>query len=138
MNEMEARELQEAIHAADDALYHLESARKCLQSAGNWGVLDLLGGGFISGMIKHGRMGDAEQEIEEAKQALQRFSKELQDVHGYSSIHINSFLSFADIVFDGFLVDVVVQTQISKAKKDCEEAIRQVSTIREELIAMQR
>ena len=51
MNEMEARELQEAIHAADDALYHLESARKCLQSAGNWGVLDLLGGGFISGMI---------------------------------------------------------------------------------------
>ena len=41
MNDQEYRELQEAIQAADDALYHLQSARKYLNSAGNWGLLDI-------------------------------------------------------------------------------------------------
>ena len=137
MNDQEYRELQEAIQAADDALYHLQSARKYLNSAGNWGLLDIFGGGFISGIVKHDKMSDAEFEIEQTREALQKFSKELRDVSGYSSIHINSFLTFADFVFDGIVADVMVQSQISKAKRECDDAIRRVSAIREELIAMQ-
>ena len=48
MNDMEANEIREAIDAADNALDHLYSARKYLDSAGNWGLLDMLGGGQIS------------------------------------------------------------------------------------------
>ena len=62
-------------------------------------------------------MGNAEREVQEAKYALQKFSKELRDVSGYSSIHINDFLTFADFVFDGFLADVLVQSKISEAKR---------------------
>ena len=137
MNDQEYRELQEAIQAADEALYHLQSARKYLNSAGNWGLLDIFGGGLISGIVKHDKMSDAEYEIEKAKEALQKFSKELRDVSGYSSIHIGSFLTFADFVFDGIVADVMVQSKISKAKRECDDAIKRVSAIREELIAMQ-
>ena len=133
MNDIERREIQEAISAADDALYHLESARKYLGSAGNWGLLDIFGGGMITGLVKHSRMGNAEREVQEAKYALQKFSKELRDVSGYSSIHINDFLTFADFVFDGFLADVLVQSKISEAKRQCDDAIRQVTAIRREL-----
>lgn len=35
MNETEVREIKEAIYAADNALNHLYSARKYLDSAGN-------------------------------------------------------------------------------------------------------
>ena len=135
MNDIERREIQEAISAADDALYHLESARKYLGSAGNWGLLDIIGGGMITGLIKHSKMGNAEREIQEAKYALQKFSKELRDVSGYSSIHINEFLTFADFIFDGFLADVLVQSQISDAKRQCDDAIRKVTAIRRELAA---
>lgn len=135
MNDIERREIQEAISAADDALYHLESARKYLGSAGNWGLLDIFGGGMITGLVKHSKMGNAEREVQEAKYALQKFSKELRDVNGYSSIHINDFLTFADFIFDGFLADVLVQSKISEAKRQCDDAIRQVTAIRRELEA---
>lgn len=135
MNDIERREIQEAISAADDALYHLESARKYLGSAGNWGLLDIFGGGMITGLLKHSKMGNAEREVQEAKYALQKFSKELRDVSGYSSIHINDFLTFADFIFDGFLADVLVQSKISEAKRQCDDAIRQVTAIRRELEA---
>ena len=133
MNDIERKEIQEAISAADDALVHLYSARKCLNSAGNWGILDILGGGFISGLIKHSKMSDAEREIETAKHYLQLFSKELRDVSGYSSIHIDEFLTFADFIFDGLFTDVWVQSKISKAKQQCDDAIIQVDNIRREL-----
>ncbi len=50
--------------AADVALKHLKKARKCIASASGWGLFDTLGGGFISGAIKHSKMGKAEREIE--------------------------------------------------------------------------
>ncbi len=127
------KEINEAINAANDALYHLNRARKSLNSAGNWGLVDIFGGDLISGLVKHSRMGNAEREIEEAKLSLQRFSKELRDVSGYSSIHINDFLTFADFIFDGFLADIIVQSKISEAKRQCDKAIRQVSDIKKEL-----
>ena len=134
MNEIDRREVNEAIAAADEALEHLERARQCLNSAGNWGLLDILGGNFVTGLFKHSKMASAEQEIENARWALQRFSKELKDVHGFSSIHINDFLSFADFFFDGFVADVLVQSKISNAKKQCDDAIRKVQDIREQLV----
>ena len=110
MNEIEVREIKEAIEASDDALYHLKEARRELGSAGGWGLVDMFGGGLLSGLIKHGKMGSAEREIEAAKYALQKFSKELRDVSGYSSMHINDFLTFADFFFDGFVADFLVQS----------------------------
>ena len=85
---------------------------------------------------KHGKMSKAESEIEEARYALQRFSKELRDVQGVSSIHINDFLTFADFFFDGFVADVLVQSKISNAKKQCDDAIRQVEQIKSKLERM--
>ena len=133
MNEVETREIREAIEAADNALVHLRSARKYLDSAGNWGLLDMFGGGLISGIMKHSKMGDAEREIDNARYALQRFSKELRDVSGYSSVHINDFLTFADFFFDGVVADILVQSQISDGKKQCDDAIRRVESIKAEL-----
>ncbi len=136
MFDMRTREIQEAIAAADVALDHLERAKRSLSSASGWGLFDTLGGGFISGLIKHSKMSDAEHEINQAKQALEKFSKELRDVNGYSSVHINGFLTFGDLFCDGFLMDVIVQSQIGKAKRECENAISQVTSIKNDLQRM--
>jgi len=136
MYDIRTREIQEAIEAADVALDHLEKAKRCISSASGWGLFDTLGGGFISGLIKHSKMSDAENEIDKAKRALEKFSKELRDVDGYSSVHINGFLTFGDLFCDGFLMDVIVQSQIGKAKRECENAINQVTNIRNDLKRM--
>ena len=136
MYDMRTRDIQEAIEAADDALTHLERARRSLSVASGWGLFDTLGGGFLSGLIKHSKMNDAEHEIAQAKKALAKFSKELKDVDGYSSVHINGFLTFGDLFCDGFLMDVLVQSQIGKAKRECDKAIDQIKSIRSELQRM--
>jgi hypothetical protein len=135
MSNDQYREIQEAIAAADDALVHLREARRQLGKAGGWGIWDILGGGSLVGLIKHVKMGNAEREISEAKCALQRFSKELQDVDGYSSVHIGGLLTFCDFFFDGIVADLIVQSKISDAKKECDNAIANVERIRGELIS---
>lgn len=136
MYDINTREVQEAIAAADVALDHLERARKCLSSASGWGLFDTLGGGFISGLIKHSRMEDAEREIGLAKRALEKFSNELRDIKGYSSVHINGFLTFGDLFCDSLLMDALVQLRIGKARNECEQAISQVTQIRNDLQKM--
>ena len=51
-NEMMKREMQEAVQAGERALQSLYAARDKLGSARNWGIFDMLGGGFISDFVK--------------------------------------------------------------------------------------
>ena len=41
------KEMREAIEAGENALYSLRAAKEELRKAGNWGIADLLGGGFL-------------------------------------------------------------------------------------------
>lgn len=50
------KERQEAIDAGNRALFSLRAAQGQLNSAKNWGVVDLLGGGLITSIIKRSKM----------------------------------------------------------------------------------
>ena len=135
MNEKEKQEVREAVEAANIAFEHLENAKSYLDSASRWGIVDIVtAGSLISGISKHRKMSKAEQEMEEAKLALDRFSQKLKDVQGFAPIHVGDFLKFADIFFDGLLVDVLTQSKIDKAKEQCVFALLQVDEIRYKLL----
>mgnify|MGYP000338007107 CR=1 FL=1 len=82
-NEMMKREMQEAVQAGERALQSLYAARDKLGSARNWGIFDMLGGGFISDFVKHSKMNDAAALMEQAKSDIQRFQRELRDGAGF-------------------------------------------------------
>lgn len=138
----ESKEIREAIQAGEAALSSLRNAQEKLNSAKNWGIWDIVGGGFMSSLIKHSRMDDAQEYMEEARQNLRRFEKELQDVSlsdafsRNSSMDISSFLRFADSFFDNMFLDFYVQTQINQACDAVENAIRQVEDILDGLRAL--
>ncbi|MCC6097652.1 MAG: hypothetical protein LIV25_00120 [Olsenella sp.] len=119
MDKSDAREIDEAIAAGEDALASLEEARRTLKSASNWGLADIFGGGFITTAIKHSRIDDARDQIEQARRDLVRFSSELRDVRNLNlpdiDIDIDGFLSLADYLFDGAIADVLVQSRIQDA-----------------------
>ena len=71
------REIDEAVRAADDALAYLRRAARSLGSARNYGVWDILGGGFLATMLKHSKLDKARVEMENARDAMRRFSDEL-------------------------------------------------------------
>ena len=129
------REVNEALYAGREALDCLNEAKRLLNSAGNWGILDILGGGFLTTMIKRSKMKDADAVMQQARSALRRFQKELMDVETIPDFHIETgdFLSFADYFFDGFLADMFVQSRINDAKRQVDNAIRKVAYIMNQL-----
>lgn len=132
---LKRKEIMEAVWAGEAALISLTEARERLGSARNWGIFDMLGGGFITDFVKHSRMNDAAQCMEEAKKNLRIFQRELRDVHVPMefSIEVNGFLSFADFFFDGLVADYLVQTKINEAREQVEDAITHVSRLLEKL-----
>ena len=75
------KEKREAIEAGQRALNNLHTARENLNSAKNWGLVDMFGGGFFTTMMKQSRMDQAKRNMDLAKLALRNFSKELKDVN---------------------------------------------------------
>ena len=123
------RERQEAIDAGERALDSLYGVRKELESAGNWGSLDMFGGGMFTTFVKHSKMNDAQRYMERAKRDLAAFSRELADVSETLNINTGDFLSFADYFFDGFLADMMVQSRIHDAQRQVDDAIYRVESI---------
>lgn len=125
------KEINEAILAGEIALDRLKEAEKHLNSASNWGILDLLGGNLISGMMKHSEIRDASRKVEEAKIELRNFRDELADIQDIDNLHIeiDGFLEFADYLFDGLFADLLVQSRISDYSKQVEQAMDRVQDI---------
>lgn len=123
------RERQEAIDAGERALDSLYGVRKELESAGNWGLLDMFGGGMFTTFVKHSKMNDAQQYMERAKRDLAAFSRELADVSETLNINSGDFLTFADYFFDGFVADMMVQSRIRDAQRQVDDAIYRVESI---------
>lgn len=127
------REVREAIAAGERALDSLRTAKDRLNSARAWGVYDILGGGLISSMIKHGKIDDANEWVQQANHDLRRFSKELRDVTGEGEyIRTGDMVSVLDMFCDNFLTDIMVQSRINGAREQIDSIIGRVQeTVRE-------
>ena len=123
------RDRQEAIDAGERALDSLYGVRKELESAGNWGLLDMFGGGMFTTFVKHSKMNDAQRYMERAKRDLAAFSRELADVSETLNINSGDFLTFVDYFFDGFVADMMVQSRIRDAQRQVDDAIYRVESI---------
>ena len=129
------KEKREAMEAGNRALHSLREAQTNLDSARNWGLWDMFGGGTITSLIKSSRMDRAKQNMEQAKYDLRSFSKELNDVSMVINLDIETgdFLSFADWFLDNFFVDWMVQDRINKARDQVRDAIWKVENVMREL-----
>ena len=134
-NNMMNKEVREAINAGERALYSLREAQNNLQSAKNWGIFDMFGGGFLADVMKHSKMNNASTYMENAKYDLQVFQRELRDVYINldMKVDVSGFLSFADFFFDGIVADYLVQSRIGEARRQVDSAIYQVENILDDL-----
>ena len=124
-------ELAQAIDAGERALTSLRDAQRQLDSAGNWGLFDMLGGGTFTSLVKHMKLGGASDCMEQARRDMERFERELRDVTLCANLDLDTggFLAFADMFMDNVFADVLVQRKISQARKHVGEAVRQVESI---------
>lgn len=130
-----SKEITEAIQAGLELTNSLEEVISELSSAKGWGIYDMVGGGLISTAIKHQHMDKAQRNYETVKIKITSFEKELKDVNDLSieyNILGTALLTF-DYIFDSLFVDWLVQSKISKNKRNMEELYNQVGQIIQDL-----
>lgn len=125
------KEIGEAVRAGERALSSLREAERRLNSAGNWGLVDIFGGNTISGLMKHMKVNNASRCVDDARRDLAVFRDELGDIRDIEGLNvdIDGFLTFADFFFDGFVADIFVQSKIRDGQRQVREAIRRVEDI---------
>lgn len=113
------RELKEAITAGNAVLAEMDKVIDSLRDAKDWGVWDMLAGGIISTAIKHSKIDKARDAVHRVQQKLMIFLRELKDVDPHLgpgvSIDIGALATFADYLFDGLIIDWVVQSRINNS-----------------------
>ena len=125
------KECMEAMDAGKRALDSLKNAKACLDSARNWGIFDMLGGGLLSSLMKRSKISDAQGLMNRARNDLRAFSRELDDVQmsGQLDVEINDFIGYADLLWDNFFVDWMMQDRINNARMQLDEVIGRVEHI---------
>ena len=123
----DTREVDEAIRAGERALDSLREAKAKLNSARNWGIYDILGGGVISSVVKHSKMSSANEWVAQANHDLKRFAKELRDVDEDGLyVQAGSLASTLDIFFDNVFSDFIVQNRINEARAEIDRMIDRI------------
>lgn len=128
---IDRKEINEARTAAYDVLYLLREVERQLKGARNWGIYDMLGGGFLSTLIKHGKVDKAETLLRQVQAKLIILQKELGDVHvnSASEICLTGFERFMDYAFDNILTDWIVQSKIQNSLKEVTAVIAEVQRV---------
>lgn len=122
------REIEQALQAGTRAQNSLAEAQSKLSGARGFGIWDMLGGGFISGLLKHSSLDGAQRCLEQAQRDLDIFRRELSDVYideSYS-VAFDGISKFLDLFVDNIFVDVILQSKIKDAQAKMEQTKRQV------------
>lgn len=110
------KERMEALQALQQALLLCDEATARLKSAKGWGIFDILGGGMISSLIKHGRIDDAKSLLIDLENQLSIVKKELgdlsMDLRRTLELHTISFAF--DVFFDNIFSDIHTQSKINE------------------------
>lgn len=136
---LQLKEIKEALDAGWVAHDTAESMLKELRDAEDWGTYDLLGGGVIAGMLKHEHVDKAQKQVENLQLAIRKLNTELVDISGGMELdfRIGEILKFADIWFDDFFTDIMVQDNIEKSVASVNDVIDQITRVMREVEGMQ-
>ncbi|MCK1999119.1 hypothetical protein MPH47_18150 [Psychrobacillus psychrodurans] len=132
------REIIEAISAGNEAKIALKRALKSLEGAKDYSTWDtFLGGGIIATSLKHSKLDESEEAIHYAQRSLQRFHTELLDIQKISieniAIERESFVTFADYVFDDIFSAWSTHSKINNSIDRMEQTLQNLSSISDQL-----
>jgi len=131
-------EILNAINSADFALQCLYQAQAAMNIGSKVSFWDMLSPKAFPSIMKYSALEEAEQEIRNAKNALQILNCELRDILGNGNMRLEftKLASVVDMWFDSGFMDCLVHSQIGRVQKRIGKAIKQVEGIRRELVVL--
>ncbi len=132
---MQGQEIREAIYCCDRVVEKIDVALDQLKHARNWGLADMLGGGFLISLFKHGKLDQVEMALTEVERELKVLQRELKDVSGNIRLSLNNteLNRFFDVFVDNIFSDLNTQSKIGKATNELYEIKGDVKELRRQL-----
>lgn len=121
-NEMR-KEIEEAKDIVNRVLEKTREALKCYKSASNWGIFDIVGGGFITSLIKRSKIDKGNSICSKIQWDMTSLNKELQDIGYIGDVGISDEFvdNFFDVYFDNIFTDFKVQGELKNIIVKLEE-----------------
>ena len=129
------KELEEALAAGEKALRQLDKVAIALDSAGNWGTWDVLGGGLLTDVMKYSQLDEAQGELEQLQFCLRRYQTELADVTALhiADFHPDGLTGVVDILFDNIFTDWAVLARIQNSQAQIQALGQQLTGFQRQL-----
>ena len=133
MNDDFLQKKTDALCVLDRLVPLVFDAEKRLSHARNWSFIDVLGGGFFVDIFKYLNIGRAKNSMDEADRLLRELSSILggMEIPVDYRMQLGGFATFADFVFDGFIISDVYMAGKILASLD------QVKQLKRRLVALQ-
>ena len=133
MNDDFLQKKEDALCVLDRLVPLVFDAEKRLSHAWNWSFIDVLGGGFFVDIFKYLNIGRAKNSMDEVDRLLRELSSILggMEIPVDYRMQLGGFATFADFVFDGFIISDVYRAGKILASLD------QVNELKRRLVALQ-
>jgi hypothetical protein len=114
----EQKQTERMVEFGRDAESALMQARDRLGRASSWATVDLFGGGPLAGLGKHTRFDEARTHLLRAQRAIQEIAIGLRgEARALANLDIGIGMRLADLLLDGFLVDLLTGHTIRSAQE---------------------
>ena len=121
-------EINKAISSGSHALDSANKILSSLNDAKTWGVVDMVGGNFLSDAAKYSHLDKAKKQLQQLQKEVRCFKTSLTDmtIHADMQIRVDEGLRFADFFFDNFFVDYMAFDNINQSESNIQSIKNQI------------
>lgn len=135
---MSSPQIQNALQTVNRLVPLAEDAERHFKSARNWSFLDVLGGGFLTDLVKYHKLNKAGDSMNEINYLMQKLSRELGslEIPNDYRMQLGGFLTFADFFFDGVFVDAYMTSKIMNSLDEVQKLKERLYILKSKLEQM--
>ena len=137
----EEKEIKEAIEAGEHVLDEIDGVLKELDSASSMATWDMFTDSFFLDLMKYNKIDKAENGLAYLERALERYQKELKDVHLETSLAYEELSQMSrtfDIFFDNIFSDWNTRDTIRRNIEMLEDMIHEIKDVQNILLDRER
>ena len=129
--EIKIQKIKETLETGHVALETLKQAQIKLDSVKSWITIDGFGGSLLISIVKHSKIEETLQVLEEAKKNVRRFQLQLKTIELPMGVKkdVGIFVSFATFFLDGTVENYLIKERVGDVTEQLDDAVRMVECI---------
>lgn len=129
--EIKIQKIKETLETGQVALETLKQAQIKLDSVKSWITIDGFGGSLLISIVKHSKIEETLQVLEEAKKNVRRFQLQLKTIELPMGVKkdVGIFVSFATFFLDGTVENYLIKERVNDVTEQLNDAVEMIEAI---------